>query len=467
MAGPSGRSPRGVLGAGFAVGLAAALFGVVYLKSPSAWWFEDDPWQFARAAHLQHPADAFLDPSVLRGWGTGASLVPMHVLSYWADVRLFGLDPRPARIHNLVATVVVTVLVYAALLAFGAGVGASAAGALLWLAAPATLSVHENLGARQYLEGLGWALAACLALRRAVRCEGRRIAAAALYAAFAAAAMLSKEIYVPTLAAFAALYAGRHRRWLLAASGPAMALLYAAYRRVLLGAGAEYPHGAITTAGYARYVSILPYTLSASRWGAAVLLLLAVLAADAVRRNGRSAGRSLALFGTLLAAGLVAVYPTAPSVAISYETPGTWYRAVFVLSTLVIVAGAYLAGRHASRGLALLSLVAAAAIILPGTLRTRAYWRGRLAAAEDEGRFYLAHPARLVYSEEDADWFLPGLDRMYRVADPHAISKNRTAGDDVRERLERHATIWRRSDGVWREDPELYERLRRENVANR
>ena len=447
--------------------LSAALFGALYLRSPSAWWFEDDPWQFARAAQLQRPADAFLDPSVLRGWGTGASLVPMHVLSYWVDVRLFGLEPGPARAHTLLSTVVVTALVYAALLGFGAGVGASAAGALLWLATPATVSIHENLGTRQYLEGLGWALAACLALRHAVRSERTRPGAVALYFVFAAAAMLSKEIYVPTLAAFAALYAGWHRRWLLAASGPAMAILYAAYRRALLGAGAEYPHGTITAAGYARYVSVLPYTLSASPWGAALLVLLAAVAADAVRRDGWSAGRSSALFGSLLAAGLVAVYPTAPAVAMSYQTPGTWYRAVFVVSSLVILAGAYLAGRHASRGLALLSLIAAAAIILPGTLRARAYWRGRLTAAEEEGRFYLAHPERLVYSEEDADWFLPGLDRMYRVPEPHAISKNRLTGDDVRERLAGHATIWRRSDGVWREDPELYERLRRENVAAR
>jgi hypothetical protein len=242
-----------------------------------------------------------------------------------------------------------------------------------------------------------------------------------------------------------------------------MAILYLAYRRALLGSGAEYPHGTITPTGYLRYLSVLPHTLSASRWGAALLVVLAILAADAVRRKGWPAARDIALFGALLVAGLAAVYPTAPSVAMAFETPGTWYRAVFILSSLVMIGGAYLAGRYAPRHVALFSLLVAAAIILPGTIRARSYWRARLAAAESEGRFYLEHPDRLVFSEEDADWFLPGLDRLYGLSGGHAISKNRPTGAEVREQLARHPTIWRRSDGVWREDRELYETLRRRN----
>jgi hypothetical protein len=242
-----------------------------------------------------------------------------------------------------------------------------------------------------------------------------------------------------------------------------MAILYLAYRRALLGPGAEYPHGTITPAEYLRYLSVLPHTLSASRWGVALLIPLAMLAVDAVRRNGWPAGRAVALFATLLIGGIAAVYPTAPSVAISFETPGTWYRAVFIVSSLVMIGGAYLAGRHASRRVALSSLFVAAAIILPGTVRTRSYWRGRLAAAESEGRFYLDHPDRLVFSEEDADWFLPGLDRLYELPGGHSISKNRLTGADVRERLARYSMIWRRSNGVWREDRELYDSLLRRN----
>jgi len=376
----------------------------------------------------------------------------MHVLSYWLDARIFGLDPHAARIHTLISTACVAILVYAALLSFGAGVGASVAGALLWLALPATVSIQENLSARQYVEGLGWALAACLALRHVVRSGRRRAPAALLWAAWGAAAMLSKEIYVPTVAAFALLYAGWHRRWLLAVSGPVLAILYLVYRHALLGP-VEYPHTPITLEGYLHYLSVLPYTLSASRWGAALLLVLAALAIDAARRHGWSAGRSVLFLAVLLAGGLASVYPTAPAVAVAHETPGTWYRAVFIVSTLVVLAAAYLAGRHASPRLGLASLVIAVAIVLPGTARTRLYWRGRLHAAEDEGRFYLAHPDRLVFSEEDADWFLPGLDRLYGVGSPHAISKNRLTGADVRERLGRYAAIWRRTSAGWGEDP--------------
>src|SRR5262245_49171451 len=123
--------------AGGSVIAFAAAFVVLWLRSTSGWWFEDDPLQFAAAASISSPVSIFTDPGILGRWGTGASLVPMQVLSYWFDTHAFGISPADARIHDAVATIACAWLLFFVLARAGAGAWVSAAAAALWLCLPA------------------------------------------------------------------------------------------------------------------------------------------------------------------------------------------------------------------------------------------------------------------------------------------------------------------------------------------
>ena len=445
------------------VGFAGA-FVVLYLRSTSAWWYEDDPLQFAAAAAMASPAAAFTDPELLRRWGTGASLVPMQVVSYWTDTHAFGVSPRAARVHDALATIASALLVFVVLSRFGVPALSAAAASALWLCLPATIAVHEFTSARHYMEGLAWSLAAVWALDAACRRAGAgAVGPTLLFLPCAAAAMLSKEIYAATLAAFAIPYAFAKRRYGVGAAAGLLVLGYAGYRWALLGAGAAYPQPAISGRDYLRYLGALPYTLAASPAGWVLFLVLVGAAAWALIRDPRPAARACLLLAGVIGAGLVATFPTAPAVLLSHETPGTWYRAVFITSTTAWLSAAYLLGRFASAGARAAALIVAALAVGSGTVRTRAYWQARLARSEEEGKFYLAHPDRLVYSEEDASWFLPGLDRLYGGSRPHFVSKTERRGERARSALRDFPAIWTYRGGRWVEDPETYAALRREN----
>jgi hypothetical protein len=449
-----------------AVMVFASAFCVLYLGSTSRWWFEDDPTHFALAAAVKNPVAIFVDPQVLRHWGTGASLVPMHVLSYWCDIQLFGISPMAARLHNLVSTVLVCWLLYLALTRFGADRACSAFAAGLWLWLPATIAVHYYLGPRHYIEGLGWSLAACCFLYRI--CHEPPGAPAmrdtAFLVVFTLAAILSKEIYVTTLLAFIVLYSFWHRRYWPGAMAVTLLPGYYWYRIAMLGSSIVYPHPAWSVGEYARSLRVLPYTFAASPSGWLYYGGLAVGAAWAFKREPRSVSRYVILMFVVFAAGLAATYPTAAALLLTYETPGTWYRAAFISCTVAFIAGAYMLGRYANRKIQLASLCIFIAIVVPGMERTRVYWNGRFVRSEAEGRFYLAHPDRLIYSEEDATWFLPGLDRLYGAAGPHYVSKNELTGPHVREMLDRFSTVWRYQDATWVEDRALYVLIQGQNA---
>lgn len=458
---------RRILAWAIAMGFGAA-FCVFYLDSTSKWWYEDDPTQFAAAAAISNPLDIFFDPQVLHHWGTGASLVPMHVLSYWIDTHLFGISPTAARLHTLVSTLLTCWLLYVVLIRFGADRACSAFAVGLWLCLPATIAVHSFLGSRHYMEGLAWSLAACYFLHRTCQRSSRQLSIGDTFLLLicALAALLSKEIYVTTIPVFLFLYALWHRRYLLSVVAVTLVLACYGYRLAILGSSATYPHANFDVGEYLRYLSVLPYTFSASPWGWAYYGCLAVGVGWAVKREPHSAWKACLLLLTIFVAGLIATYPTAPAVLLTHETPGTWYRAVFISQTLALIAGAYFLGRYAGRRVQVASLCILIAILGPGVERTRAYWTSRFARSEAEGRFYLAYPERLVYSEEDADWFLPGLERLYGVRSSHYVSKTQLTSAHARSMLQQFSTIWRHRDGPWVKDDELYALIRRRNLED-
>jgi hypothetical protein len=453
---------------GLLVIVGALLFTVGYLKSTTRWWYEDDPAQYATAAAIRDPVSLFVSPGLLRGFGTGASLVPMQMLSYWIDVHLFGPSPRAAYLHSLFSTLLTVVLIYLVLARMTGEPTASAFLALLWLALPSTIAVHNFLSTRHYMEGLGWSLAACYFLDRLCHTERRRAAIGAIVWLCACAAMLSKELYVIALPAWLFGYSIIRRRRGLAGAFVLLALGYAGYRITVLGTHAAYPVPPAHVRDYLRYLAVLPFTFSANRGGYVMHALLAFAGAVLLLRRPPGATKPILLIVALLVAALVPVYPTALAVLMAYETPGTWYRAVFLLNTVVLLGGGYLFVRFAGRAVRVMGLSIVLVFLMPGARRTRDYWNARFIRSEEEGRFYLANPDKLVYSEEDAEWFLRGLDRLYRVSRSHYFNKGDAPDPHARAMLNEFPVLWRYRDGHWGTDDELYQSIaQRETVIPR
>jgi hypothetical protein len=451
--------------AGLIVISCAMAFAVVYLKSTSRWWYEDDPFQYAYAAAISNPFSIFVDPTVLRGFGTGASVVPMQLLSYWFDVHLFGVSPLAASLHSLLSTTLTALLLYLVLSRFTANAIASACLAVVWLCLPSTIAVHSFIGTRHYMEGLGWSLAACYWLHRL----GERpesdpgIRDSAFLLACSCAALLTKELYVIVLPSFLFVYSLARRRHFISVASVALVLAYAGYRVAILDPTVTYPLPRVHAGEYLRYLSVLPYTLVAHRGGylyyaglvGGCLLLL-------LRHRPPVRGVLLFLAGLWLAA-LLPAYPTATAVLNTYRTPGTWYRAVFLHNTMALVAGGYLLVRYVGPHVQVPALCILAGLLLPGVQSTRAYWEERSERSEREGKFYLANPDKLVYGEEDAAWFLPGLDRLYGVARSHQINKSEIASEHTKQMLSVFPTIWRYRDGRWGTDENLYAMIEERN----
>jgi hypothetical protein len=230
------------LGPALLVLVGSLLFSLLFLRSTSHWWFEDDPAQYAYVSRISNPLRFFVDPALVRNFGTRASLVPMQLLSSWLDVRLFGLSPAMAYWHGVAALAVTALLMYAMLLRWTGDRRVSASASLLWLLLPSTIAVHSFLSARHYLEGLGWSLAACL-FARTLADPARRAGVDWLWAGFLAttvAAMLSKETYAVALPAYLALDALTRRQRSVAIAMAGLVVAYAAYRTWLVSGG-HYP----------------------------------------------------------------------------------------------------------------------------------------------------------------------------------------------------------------------------------
>jgi len=451
---------RPLLG-GLLVALCACLYSIFWLQSTQKWWYEDDPVQYSAAAQVSNPIDIFLDPRTLRNFGTGASVVPMQVLSYWFDTKFFGVSPRAAYMHSLVSLVVVVLLLYTALALYTGKVAASAWIAVIWMFLPATVAVHFFLATRHYMEGLGWSLLAGIFLYLHINrpSQGARHLLVLAILVSTVLAMLSKEIYVATLS-FVFLYSFFKRRYCLCIASIVLGVLYLAYRFWIVGLASHYPVDTLGVRSYLKYLAILPYTFAASASGyAAYLALFIGCVLLLLRRPVAESSKIILIVLATLASTLIATYPTAAAILITYKIPGTWYRSPFLLNTLVLLFVGYLFVRYLPPRSQLLGLLAAFAILVPGAQETVTHWTGRFARSEQEAKFYLSNPDKLLFSEEAAHWFIPGVGTLYNVPAPHYISSLFTDGPDAKAMLALYPTIWRYRDGHFVQDSALYQSL--------
>jgi hypothetical protein len=448
------------------VAVFALLFGWTVLRLPEKWWFEDDPMQYAVSGAVSNPVRIFTDPSVQRSIGNGRAVTPFMELSFWTDMRLFGRSPAAAHLHSMVALAATAVMLYLFLWRITRSRTISAIASCLWTLLPSTVAVASFISTRHYLEGLFFALAFTWLLvsgpwrtREQQTQQGSALAGLVLLGAIA---MLHKEVYVTWVLAALAMGAVHYRSLRLGLSCAGLALFYGVYHAFLVGSKVDYAMQLVGYRGILKFLTVLPYTLADGTAGYLVLALLAVLFALAFASKDPRAGRGAIFLASLVVAVLVALYPVMYALDLTYRTPGTWYRVAFPIDTLLLIALAYAASLTSNWKLLAPALAAALAAIVPGTVRTEAYWKTRYSQAGSEGTFYLANPDKLVYSQEDAYWFLVGVDRLYGISKPHYVLKAQPDPANDRKQIQRYGEIWDRQSQDFEPDPAL-----RDEILNR
>ncbi len=397
---------------GFLLLAFGVVFAAVYLRLGSRWWFEDDPALYSYANQIRNPASIFVDPGVLRHLVTGRALVPMQVLSFWIDVRLAGYSPQFAYLHQTCSFLLTLLCLYLILIrVFEDDIGAAVSVSVLWVLLPSTSVVVQFLSTRHYLEGMLFsALALCL-LQRGVRIG-------ALLSMVAG--MLCKETYAVLIPAIVLLCAWRCRDRGLALFTGAIVCVFGVYRYWMLGPALNYDMPLLTAGQYPKFLSKLPYSLSSNYGGYCICGIIAALYYYFARRSRENRQMILYFLGAL-ALSLGPIFPASWPLYGTIRSPDPWYRILFLLNTVVIVFGGYLAVRSVSRRMQLALAILAIAILIPGAEKTRRLWADMTASAEREGKFYLRNPDKTLLSEQVAWWFIPGVDQMYQVKTPHYV----------------------------------------------
>jgi hypothetical protein len=411
-------------------------FGVVYatayLRLGSRWWFEDDPALYAYANQIRNPLSIFIDPGVLRHLVTGRALVPMQVFSFWVDVRLAGYSPQFAYLHQTCSFLLTLFFLYLILLrVFEDDIAAAVSVSVVWVLLPSTSVVVQFLSTRHYLEGMLFSTLALCLLQRGIRIG-------ALLSMVVG--MLCKETYAVLIPAIVLMYAWPRRDRGLALSTAAIVCVYAVYRYGMLGPALTYGMPLLTVGQYPKFLSKLPYSLASNYGGYCLCGIIAALCYYFARRS-RENRQIILYFLAALALSLGPIFPASWPLYGTIRSPDPWYRILFLLNTVVIVFGGYLAVRSLSRRMQLALAILAIAILIPGTEKTRRLWADMTTRAEREGKFYLNNPDKILLSEQVAWWFIPGVYGMYQVKTPHYILLK-----DLPD-LQPGTTIWRFRNG--------------------
>jgi hypothetical protein len=434
------------------VALVALAFSIGYLHLLSRWWYEDDPGHQQRMMLIANPAAIFLDPAIQRHFGIGRAIVPMQILSQWIDARLFGANPLPVYAHSAVSLAATCMAVVLLLHRLTNDRLVAGLGGLLFLALPTTMAVHLFITARHYLEGFLFLILTIFLADR------KQIWAALVVGGIA---MLFKETYAATVLVFLFVHGLFHRDRREIVGTLLLGLFYFAYRLWVLGFDLSYSERPLAFGEIGIFLYGLAYSISASPAG--VLIAFVAIFLTGMGLMQRTARRPIAIALAVFGVALISILPVATAVVITYQTPGTWYRVPFILAALLVIGLVWGAARLLPRPVALIVLVLAIALILPGTERTHQYWDGRMAAAEREGRFYLENPDKLLYSEEEAWWFIRGVHELYQVDDIHYLNAAQPTDPLTQPALARAPTIWRYRKGSFQPDDQLYQSLRTKN----
>ena len=99
---------------------------------------------------------------------------------------------------------------------------------------------------------------------------------------------------------------------------------------------------ALPVAKIPAYLEAVAYTLTANPGGWICYGVLAAGCAYLLWRRRPAPRREVSLIGLVLAVSLAAILPTAWAILATYRTPGTWYRAPFLVHTVALLGAAVL-----------------------------------------------------------------------------------------------------------------------------
>lgn len=437
--------------------VTSVVYNVLFLRTFSHWWFEDDAYLFGFVRTIQNPA-AFFHRETIKSLGAGGALTPFQAISEWIDSHIAYRSLAFAHFHNAISVAVALLLLFHVLRRFGVSIRAATVVSLLWLCLPATIVVTEFLSARHYLEGFGVSLlAVAFAQNLSQRVWRENARTVALLAITVASAMLFKELYAITVPLFCAIYLFESKRNRAAVATLVLVPLYFVYRHWVFGATVDSGSPWLHPLEYVIYLSRLPYTL-AGNFGGYVLVPLAIALLIFFARQQERPGRFLIYAGLVVGSAMAVIYPVAFPVSLQWLDHGTWCRALFLLGSGLLIAGGIACFHTGSRRARIFAALLTFAVLICGAVVTRTEWQRLMLQSKREGTFYVAHPDRLFYSEVPAAFFLDGVRFLYDIPVRHhvfAIERDRPPA----EILNRYQTIWRVVDGKYVEDPKLFSEL--------
>jgi len=325
--------------------------------------------------------------------------------------------------------------------------------------------ITEFIATRHYLEGLALSLGALiLAVRYPYSSRGRNLAGLMGIALLFYLSALAKEVYVTfTFYCLVGLFFHR-RQWLPLLVMFASGFAYAAHRLWFLN-GISRDSFPIHV-GLLKNFQSLPFTLTGNNGGYALTAVIGLFMILAVLKKELRGFRLLWLigaFGVLLGS----ILPVYLHLHVGHESPGTWYRLVFLWNTVLVILGAWLAQRLLTRKHFGIFSLLLAVTLASASLKAATWWDHLKGEYQVEARFYLDHPTRLLYTELPAAWFIGNVQDLYGGdAMPHYIDREGLLDRGVIQRLlEDHGEIWRRTPQGYKPDPELYNLLIEKNKA--
>ncbi len=241
-----------------AAGLGLLATAILYGPALRFWWSWDE-LIYVRVALSHSPLETLFVGEAYRELSP-AFFFPAVLLSFGADLGVFGLRPAWFFAHQLAAFAAALALLFLLLRRFIPAPAAVAATLLFALGPPVSGTVAE-LMTRHYVEGLVLALASVLLFAR--RLESGRTGYGLVSALAAFAAMACKEVFVPLPLVLVALPEGSLRVRLRALAPHAVGLVvYVAWRQVLLrGFTGAYASERLDLGTLLRGASLLPTQL--------------------------------------------------------------------------------------------------------------------------------------------------------------------------------------------------------------
>jgi hypothetical protein len=259
----------------------------------------------------------------------------------------------------------------------------------------------------------------------------------------ASVSLLCKEVYLPVVVAVLLVDAWRNRDYWLGVETGILVAFYGTYRVLMVGSSVDYTGRFLNALEYFRFFTKLPYTMSSNYGGYCVLGIIFWLAITYMRSSEKNYWTILWM-AALIASSLAVIVPVSFPLYTTIRRPDPWYRIVFVLNTLLLCFGGYLAVRTTSRRNQIILAAVVLAVIIPGAEKTRRLWVTLTVSAEREAKFYLNNPDKVLLSEQEGWWFIPGVHKMYSVAPAHyVLLKDVSDG----ERGQQQIVVWRYRDG--------------------